>query len=162
MSGQIVHTEIPADDTAQGQGVLGLAVRVGVRARIPARPSTTWRASATRQGVAITNMEPGKHGMRSYFDVDDIDDGIARVKELGGEAGEKMPVPSDGLVLDVHRPARERVRSLAERSRRTESIRLADHLSVRQPWSRPAQAARPGRRRGRHAAQTMTPRGSLQ
>ena len=41
-------------------------------------------------------MEPGKHGMRSYFDVDDIDDGIAQVKELGGEAGEKMPVPSMG------------------------------------------------------------------
>ena len=37
-------------------------------------------------GVAVSNMEPGKRGMRSYFDVDDIDDGIARVKELGGEA----------------------------------------------------------------------------
>ena len=49
-----------------------------------------------QQGAAITNMEPGKHGMRAYFDVDDIKAGAARVKELGGEAGDPMPVPSMG------------------------------------------------------------------
>ena len=47
-------------------------------------------------GGAITNMEPGKRGMRAYFDVDDINVGAARVKELGGEAGEPMPVPGMG------------------------------------------------------------------
>ena len=47
-------------------------------------------------GVAITNMEPGKRGMRPYFDVDDINAGSARVRELGGEAGEAMPVPAMG------------------------------------------------------------------
>jgi predicted enzyme related to lactoylglutathione lyase len=48
------------------------------------------------QGSAITNMEPGKRGMRAYFDVDDIDAGVARVKKLGGEADKKMPVPGMG------------------------------------------------------------------
>lgn len=48
------------------------------------------------QGAAITNMEPGKRGTRPYFDVADIDAGVARVRELGGEAGDKMPVPSMG------------------------------------------------------------------
>jgi predicted enzyme related to lactoylglutathione lyase len=47
-------------------------------------------------GLAITNMEPGKRGIRAYFDVDDINAGAARVKELGGEANEPAPVPSMG------------------------------------------------------------------
>jgi predicted enzyme related to lactoylglutathione lyase len=41
-------------------------------------------------------MEHGKRGTRAYFDVDDINTGAARVKELGGEADEPMPVPSMG------------------------------------------------------------------
>jgi hypothetical protein len=32
-------------------------------------------------GAAITSMEPGKRGMRAYFDVDDINAGAARVQE---------------------------------------------------------------------------------
>jgi predicted enzyme related to lactoylglutathione lyase len=41
-------------------------------------------------------MEPGKRGTRPYLDVDDVDAGIARVRELGGEAAEKLPVPGMG------------------------------------------------------------------
>jgi predicted enzyme related to lactoylglutathione lyase len=41
-------------------------------------------------------MEPGKHGMRVYFDVEDINGGAARVKELGGEANDPRPVPGRG------------------------------------------------------------------
>ena len=47
-------------------------------------------------GAAITNMEPGKRGTRAYFSVDDINAGAARVKELGGEADDPLPVPSMG------------------------------------------------------------------
>ena len=35
-------------------------------------------------------------GPRVYFDVDDINAGAARVKELGGDASDAMPVPSMG------------------------------------------------------------------
>jgi uncharacterized protein len=49
-----------------------------------------------QMGGAITNMEPGKRGIRPYFDVDDINAGAARVKELGGEAEEPGPVPGMG------------------------------------------------------------------
>jgi predicted enzyme related to lactoylglutathione lyase len=45
---------------------------------------------------AITNMETGKRGTRAYFDVDDINAGAARVKDLGGEANDPMPVPGMG------------------------------------------------------------------
>jgi predicted enzyme related to lactoylglutathione lyase len=48
------------------------------------------------QGAAITNMEPGKRGMRPYFAVEDIKAGAARVTELGGQAAEPMPVPGMG------------------------------------------------------------------
>jgi hypothetical protein len=37
-----------------------------------------------------------KKGIRPYFDVDDINAGAARVKELGGEANDPMPVPNMG------------------------------------------------------------------
>jgi predicted enzyme related to lactoylglutathione lyase len=49
-----------------------------------------------QSGVAITNMEPGKRGTRVYFDVEDINAGAARVKELGGEAADPAPVPNMG------------------------------------------------------------------
>ena len=47
-------------------------------------------------GAAITNMEPGKRGTRAYFDVEDVNAGVARVRELGGEADEPAAVPSMG------------------------------------------------------------------
>ena len=94
MPGQIVHIEIPADDTAKGLEFWG--------------PLFGWRFEAfpgpfeyhmTRngdQGAAITNMEPGKKGTRAYFDVEDINAGVARVRELGGEAADPQPVPGMG------------------------------------------------------------------
>ena len=59
-------------------------------------PAAAIFARCKGQGAAITNMEPGKRGTRSYFLVDDINAGAARVKELGGEANDPMPVPSMG------------------------------------------------------------------
>jgi hypothetical protein len=48
-------------------------------------------------GGAIYAPDPSdKRGTRVYFDVDDMNAGNGRVKELGGEAGEAMPVPSMG------------------------------------------------------------------
>ena len=41
-------------------------------------------------------MDPGKRGTRAFFDVDDINAGTARVKELGGEADEPGSVPGMG------------------------------------------------------------------
>ena len=38
----------------------------------------------------------GENGLLAYFGVDDVDAAIARVRELGGEAGEKQEVPSVG------------------------------------------------------------------
>jgi len=53
--------------------------------------------------------------MRAYFDVDEINAGAARVKELGGEAGDPMPVPSMGWFVTCKDPHGKRVRPLADR-----------------------------------------------
>jgi predicted enzyme related to lactoylglutathione lyase len=42
--------------------------------------------------------------MRAYFDVDDINAGAARVRELGGKADEPMPVPSMGWFATCRDP----------------------------------------------------------
>ena len=48
------------------------------------------------QGGAIMGAEGDKRGPRLCFDVDDIKAETSRVGELGGEAGEALPVPSMG------------------------------------------------------------------
>jgi hypothetical protein len=95
MAGQPVHFEIPADDTAKGREFWGSLFEWQFEA-FPGPFEYHMTRISDQTGVAITNMEPGKRGIRTYFDVDDINAGAARVKELGGEANEPAPVPGMG------------------------------------------------------------------
>jgi predicted enzyme related to lactoylglutathione lyase len=95
MPGQIVHTEIPADDTAASREFWGSLFGWTFESYPGPSEYHLTRFSET-QGGAISNMEPGKRGLRPYFDVDDINAGAARVKELGGQANDPMPVPQMG------------------------------------------------------------------
>jgi predicted enzyme related to lactoylglutathione lyase len=95
MPGQIVHIEIPADDTEQSQKFWGSLFGWQFQA-FPGPSEYHMTRLSDNQGAAITNMEPGKKGTRAYFDVDDIKVGVARVNELGGQAGDPMPVPNMG------------------------------------------------------------------
>jgi predicted enzyme related to lactoylglutathione lyase len=48
-----------------------------------------------QSGAALSSHgEPGNPAV--YFDVDDLDAAIARVRELGGQADDKQPVPAMG------------------------------------------------------------------
>ncbi len=95
MPGKIVHLEIPADDTEQAQAFWGSLF--GWKFQSFPGPSEYHMTEISKgTGGAITNMEPGKRGTRPYFEVDDITAGAARVRELGGEAGDGMPVPNMG------------------------------------------------------------------
>ena len=95
MPGQPIHFEIPADNTEEGQAFWGGLF--GWKFEAYPGPFEYHMTRITDQaGAAITNMEAGKRGIRPYFEVDDINDGAARVKELGGEAGDPAPVPSMG------------------------------------------------------------------
>ena len=92
---QVVHLEIPADDTGKAREFWGGLF--GWKFEEYPGPSEYHMTQVSDQtGAAITNMEPGKRGTRVYFDVDDIKVGIARVKELGGEPGDPGPVPGMG------------------------------------------------------------------
>ena len=96
MAGQMVHVEIPADDTAKARefwgGLFGWQFE-----EYPGSPTEyhMTRFSET-QGGAITAADGHKRGPRVYFDVDDINAENARVGELGGTSGEAYPVPSMG------------------------------------------------------------------
>ena len=95
MAGQLVHYEIPAEDPVRARefwgGVIGWRFD-------QAFDGIDYHLTqiAERMGGAVTSTEPGRNGPRAYFDVDDLDAGAARVKELGGEASERMPVPGMG------------------------------------------------------------------
>jgi predicted enzyme related to lactoylglutathione lyase len=95
MPGQIVHIEIPADDTAAGREFWGSLFGWEFESYPGPSEYLMTRIDDTTGG-AVTSMEPGKRGTRVYFDVDDIGAGAARVRELGGEAGKPMPVPTMG------------------------------------------------------------------
>ena len=103
MAGKIVHTEIPADDTGKARqfwgGLFGWEFQ-----SVPGPGEYHMARIDDQAGAAITNMEPGKRGMRSYFDVDDVNAGAARVKELGGEADQPQPVPNMGWFATCRDP----------------------------------------------------------
>src|SRR6476646_3132939 len=93
MPGQIVHLELPADDTQAAQEFWGSLCGWQFQA-YPGPSEYHMTQIGDKQGAAITNMEPGKKGTRPYFEVDDINEGAARVRERGGDAGDPMPVPN--------------------------------------------------------------------
>jgi predicted enzyme related to lactoylglutathione lyase len=95
MAGEIVHMEIPSDDTSKSRdfwgGMFGWQFE-----QVPGPFEYHMTRLSEQTGGAITNMEPGKRGLRPYFGVDDINAGAAKVKELGGESDDAMPVPGMG------------------------------------------------------------------
>ena len=105
MPGEIVHLEIPADDT-DGSREFWRSMFGWEFQNFPGSGDSEYHIARIddQQGVAITNMEPGKRGTRSYFAVDDVNAGAARVKELGGEADEPMPVPNMGWFATCRDP----------------------------------------------------------
>ena len=96
MAGQMVHIEIPAGDTAKARefwnGLFGWEFQA-----YEGSPSEYLMTRISdSQGGAIAAAEGSARGTRVYFDVDDINAGAARVRELGGEASDAMPVPGMG------------------------------------------------------------------
>ena len=95
MAGKVVHVEIGAADTDRAQGFWSGVF--GWEVGPPMSPEMDYRMfqSAEDQGGAIlASDEPGN--ITVYFDTDDIDASLAKVRELGGQAGDKTPVPGHG------------------------------------------------------------------
>lgn len=96
MAGKLVHLEISSDDTGKARAFWGGLFGWEFQAFEGSPTEYHMTRIDETSGAAITAGEPGKRGMRAYFDVDDINEGSGRVRELGGEAGEPMPVPGMG------------------------------------------------------------------
>ena len=104
MAGKPVHVEIPAPDAAKASEFWGSLFGWQFQGFEGSPTPYLMTRFAEDSGGAI--YEDGSaRGMRVYFDVDDIDAGAARTRELGGEAGEKMPVPSMGWFVHCTDPS---------------------------------------------------------
>ena len=57
--------------------------------------TTGWRETGEQSGAAIYASDSRGHP-KYYFDTDDIDASSAKVRELGGTAADKAPVPTHG------------------------------------------------------------------
>jgi predicted enzyme related to lactoylglutathione lyase len=94
MAGEIVHIEFPAADAERAQqfwgGLFGWQF-AGMSEEFDYRMAQTGDMS----GAAIMPSEERGHP-NFYFNTDDIEASAAKVRELGGEAGEKTPVPGHG------------------------------------------------------------------
>jgi uncharacterized protein len=95
MAGQIVHLEFPAGDTAKAREFWGSLFGWQFE-QVPGPVEYHMTRFTETTGGAIYAADGDSRGGRVYFDVDDINTGVARVKELGGESGEPMPVPGMG------------------------------------------------------------------
>jgi len=103
MPTHMVHIEIPADDTGKAREFYGGLFDWEFN-DYPGPGEYHLFRITDASGGAVTNMEAGKKGTRTYFDVDDIQAGAKRVKELGGEADEPMPVPTMGWFVTCRDP----------------------------------------------------------
>lgn len=93
MPGKLVHFEVPAKDTSRALDFYSKMFGWQFQA-FEGGPEYHMTQLAEDMGGAVTPGDPG--AIRVYFDVDDINDGVARLKELGGKADDPQPVPGMG------------------------------------------------------------------
>jgi len=97
MKGKIVHVEIPADDTQRAMKFWGALAGWSFKNYAEgAEGAPEYNMFEGEPGGAIYPSREGEKGFTVYFETDDIDAEIDRIRELGGNTEEKMPVPSMG------------------------------------------------------------------
>ncbi|TMG49111.1 MAG: VOC family protein [Chloroflexi bacterium] len=96
MQGKIVHFELNAKDAARAKrfysGLFGWKYK---DSEIPG-VDNYFLIDGIEPGGAINGMSPEKPGPVVYFDTDNIDESIKKVRDLGGKADEKLPIPFQG------------------------------------------------------------------
>jgi uncharacterized protein len=93
--GRIVHFELLAQDADRASGfwngLFGWSVGDSVMEGFDYR---MFDLGDGQGGAILPSDTPGK--LNVYFDTEDIEASIAKVRELGGSADEKQPVPTHG------------------------------------------------------------------
>jgi uncharacterized protein len=96
MAGEVVHVEFLSEDIERAQsfwsGLFGWSFADS------GMPGIDYRmAQVTEQsGAALMQSDDHPGHPNFYFATDDIDASIAKVRELGGSAEQKAPVPTHG------------------------------------------------------------------
>ena len=95
MGKKVVHVEFPAKDADRGQkfweGVGGWSIKNS------GMPGIDYRMfQEGDQGGAVFSMEGAPAGPVIYYGSDDIDADLAKVRDLGGDAEDKQPIPGIG------------------------------------------------------------------
>lgn len=95
MTARVVHVEFPAQDSDRAQSFYESLL--GWQFSQPMEGMDYRMVDLGEgQGAAVFSSEDVRPGLRVYFGVDDIEASVAQVRELGGEAEDKMPVPQMG------------------------------------------------------------------
>jgi predicted enzyme related to lactoylglutathione lyase len=96
MAGRLVHFEIRAHDADRAQGFWsGLFGWEIADSGMPGMEYRVFRTGEADGGGLYADPDGVGH-LEVYFDTDDIDASLATVRGLGGEAGEKTPIPHVG------------------------------------------------------------------
>ena len=90
MGSSLVWFELPAADSARAREFYGRLFGCTFEPFGDADYHVTYDARGAVYGAS------GEKGLLAYFGVADVDAAIARVRELGGEAGEKHDEPGVG------------------------------------------------------------------
>ena len=96
MAGKIVHFEVPAANADRASGFYSGLFGYDIGASAMDGFDYRMFQSAEDQGGAIMPSETAGSGLIVYLDTDDIDASVAKVRELGGTADDKQPVPTHG------------------------------------------------------------------
>ena len=98
MAGKIVHFELVATDPDRATGFWNGLFDWNIGGSTMEGFDYRMFQTGEDQGGAVYPAQEGQSPGAAiiYFDTDDIDASIAKVRELGGTAGDKQPVPTHG------------------------------------------------------------------
>jgi predicted enzyme related to lactoylglutathione lyase len=96
MAGKLVHFEIKAGDVDRSVGFWSGIF--GWQFGESGMPGLDYRMTQTspEQGGAIYGSDQPGGPLTIYFDTDDIDATLAKIREAGGSADDKQPIPHVG------------------------------------------------------------------
>ena len=96
MPGSLVHFELPAQDTARAKRFWSGVFDWSFNDAMMEGFDYSMVRTGENQGGAVYPDDGSMRGPIVYFDTDDIEASIAKVRELGGQADDKQPIPGVG------------------------------------------------------------------
>ena len=96
MAGQMVHFEVKAEDPDRAAGFYRSVF--GWEFSDSGMPGIDYRMVRTgeNQGGGLYQSDDRDGHLTVYFDTDDIDSTLAKIRESGGQADDKQPIPGVG------------------------------------------------------------------